>query len=148
MATDEGVAGSRALILSVAPATETPRQTRGGPPSSGGRLMAACNPFSLFNQDDISAMAADNGPGNGKAETYAASFAIPRTLHAEERRENLLLGGIGYPGSIVGDDDFDTICSSLYADARPLAITNGIFDEVAACAAECVWSAAVVIFCP
>src|SRR5688500_12833858 len=88
-------------------------------------------------------MAADNGPGNGKAETYAASFAIPRTLHAEKRRENLLLGGIGYPGYIIGDDEFDTICSSLHADPRPLAITNGIFDEVAAGAAECVWSAAV-----
>src|SRR5687768_13779029 len=97
----------------------------------------------LVGQGYISAVVADNGPGNGKAEAYASCFAVSRIFHPEEWRKNLLLGAVGNAGSIIGDDNLDTVCSPLHADARPLAITDGIFDEVSACAAECFWPAAV-----
>jgi hypothetical protein len=48
MATDDGFADSRALMTSFAPATVTGRLMEGGPPSSAGKLMAACSPFFML----------------------------------------------------------------------------------------------------
>src|SRR6201999_2603177 len=86
----------------------------------------------LVDQRDVSTVAADYRPRNGETEGNASGFAVPRILHPEERRENLLPGAVGNTGSIIRDDDLDAIRSLLNTDSRALSIADRILNKVTA----------------
>ena len=137
----QAVAGDGAGICDTRPVearaiTDTAPVARSATTTFGQNDRGPQSAFGAVLQPDIPAVAADDGPGDGKAQTRAARVAAPRLVEPDAGFEHPLQIGLRDAWTVVLNDDEHT--SVVVRDPRrcPDAVGARILQQVAGGAAQ------------